>query len=509
MKAFIGRYADKIVGVISSFDRVVITGTILDICYADAMGRYLRNKGIRIFDYTRFAEPLREQIRKNAEEIACSSGLEIEFIRSKNFRQDDRIDEIIARRGNHPGLVHIFSVMERCPSFKPWHDKATGKTFLKHTQAKCLHYYFYFIDQDLGLCYVRVPTWAPFRLQIYFNGHNQLAAKMDKLGIGYTQIDNSFLAIDDFAKAQELADVIDVGWLHKRLNEFAERFCPVIRHFSSGYYWSLMQLEYATDIVFKSREDLQPIYQHIVRTAVHAVKADNIATFLGRKLNGNYQGEMGNSFHTRIQGTRIRHHMGHVSIKMYDKFGIVLRIEVTANDVSFFKHHRRVEHRDGTSETKLAPVRKFIYSLPVMSELMKAANRRYMDFVAAIDDRSAAIKDLDALSRPATDGNRTFRGFNLFHGDDLDLFLAIARGEFMISGCRNKNLRGLLNKTGSQVSRMLKRLKTHGLIKKIGRTYKYYLTALGTRLVTTALRLREMFVIPSLTGPQQPSPQNS
>jgi hypothetical protein len=509
MKAFIERYADKIVGVISSFDRVVITGTILDICYADAMSRHLRSKSIRIFDYTRFAEPLREEIRKNAEEIAADSGLEIEFIRSKNFRQDDRIDEIIARRGNHPGLVHIFSVMERCPSFKPWHDKATGKTFLKYTQAKCLHYYFYFIDRDLGLCYVRVPTWAPFRVQIYFNGHNQLALKMDKLGIGYTQIDNSFLAIDDFTKAQELADVIDVGWLQKRLNKFAERFCPVIRHFSSGYYWSLMQLEYATDIVFKSQEDLQPIYQHIVRTAVHAVKADNIATFLGRKLNGNYQGEMGNRFHTRIQGTRIRHHMGHVSIKMYDKFGIVLRIEVTANDVSFFKHHRRVEHRDGTSEMKPAPVRKFIYSLPVMSELMKAANRRYIDFVAAIDDRSAAIKDLDAVSRPASDGNRTFRGFNLFHGDDLDLFLAIARGEFMISGCRNKNLRGLLNKTGAQVSRMLKRLKTHGLIKKIRRTYKYYLTTLGTRLVTTALKLREMFIIPSLAGPQPPSVQNS
>lgn len=500
MKSFTERYSDKILGVISCFDRVVITGTLLDICYAQGMAALLRRKNIRIFDYTKFAEPLREEIRENAEKIARDSGLEIEFIRRKDFRKEGRIKEIVASRGDRPGLVHVFSAMEQCPSFKPWYDKNNGKTFLKHTEAKCLHYYFYFIVKDLGLCYMRVPTWAPFRLQFYFNGHNQLAGKMDKQGIGYTQMDNSFLNIDDFAKAQGLADNIEVGSLQNTLNQFAEKFCPVIRHFSCGYYWSLMQIEYSTDIVFKSQQDLKPLYEHIVRTAIHTVKAHNVATFLGHKLNGNYQDEIGNDFHTRIQGTRIKHHMGRVSIKMYDKLGIVLRIETTVNDVSFFKHHRKVERRNGAKEMKLAPVRKFIYSLPVMSELMSAANRRYIDYLAAINDPSAGIKDLDELSKPVSDGNRTFRGFNLFHGDDLDVFLAIARGEFTISGCRNKNLRELLKRNGPQISRMLKRLKTHGLIKKIGRTYKYYLTALGLKVVTTALKLREELIIPSLAG---------
>ncbi len=64
--------------------------------------------------------------------------------------------------------------MEPCMSYRPWHDKTTGETFLKMREAKCLHYYFYFIDEDFGLCYLRVPTWAPFRLQFCFNGHNWL-----------------------------------------------------------------------------------------------------------------------------------------------------------------------------------------------------------------------------------------------------------------------------------------------------------------------------------------------
>ena len=113
-----------------------------------------------------------------------------------------------------------------------------------------------------------------------------------------------------------------------------------------------MQVEYATDIVFRRRDDLEPLYEALARTAIHTVKPGDVATFLGRKLTDQFQGEVGNDFHTRIEGTRIKHHMGRASIKMYDKLGVVLRIETTANDVTFFKHRRRVEHRDITFQSQ-------------------------------------------------------------------------------------------------------------------------------------------------------------
>jgi hypothetical protein len=260
-----------------------------------------------------------------------------------------------------------------------------------------------------------------------------------------------------------------------------------------------MQNEYATDIVFKRREDLQALYDALVRSAVHAVKAEHVATFLGRKLDPRYLGEIGNDFHTRIEGTRIRHHMGQVAIKMYDKHGLILRIETVANDVTFFKHHREVEQRDGTREFKLAPVKKTIYSLPVLRELMGASNRRYLDFISAMDDPSTGATSLDKISRPVRDRERTVRGFKLFHGDDLKLFVALLRGEFNSSGLTCRRLcRVLENRTGPQVSRLLRRLRTHGLIRKIGRTYKYYLTDLGRRTIAAALHLREFLVIPAL-----------
>lgn len=114
------------------------------------------------FDYPTFAHPHRDTLRATAESIAAEAGVEIEYIRkSKAFRKEKRIQSVLKERGDHPGLVHIFSAMESCSTYQPWHDKRTHKTYLKSRVGKCLHYYFYFIDEQLGLCYMRVPTWCP------------------------------------------------------------------------------------------------------------------------------------------------------------------------------------------------------------------------------------------------------------------------------------------------------------------------------------------------------------
>jgi hypothetical protein len=496
------RYASRIRGVLSCFDRILITGTLPDICHAKAFTRELNRRQVRIFDFPQFATPLRDAIRDNAERLADENGLVIEHIRRiKAFRKEDRVQKILAERGTHPGLVHIFSAMETCTSFKPWHDKGSGKTFLRPDSGKCLHYYFYFIDPDLGLCHLRVPTWAPFRLQFCMNGHNWLASRLKRLKIGYKLVDNAFVQIEDFARAQQIADRLKPETLHRKLDRYARQFCPAAAEFTAGYHWSIMQIEYATDIVFKSRDALAPLYDHLIRTAVHAIRAEHVATFLGRKLDPRYQGEVGNDFNTRIQGTRIRHRMGPVALKMYDKFGRILRIETVANDVSFFKHHRTVEHRDGSSEKKLAPVRKTLYSLGVLSHIMHACNRRYLEFLSSLDDDSAGRRHLESLSSPARDQKRSYRGLNFFDARDRELLLTLARGEFNLRGFQVRDLRPLLNHlSGAQLSRQIKRLRMHRLVKHVRGTYRYYLTRLGRRVIAAAFRLREGSIIPALAG---------
>jgi hypothetical protein len=499
MLSLLDRYGDQIAGVLSCWDRVVIQGTLPGLCFAEGMTKYLSAHDIRIFDYPRWAEPLRDQIRDNAERLAQQHGIAIEFVRKATFRKEERIKQVLAERGEHPGLVHILSAMEACSSYKPWHDKNTHRTFLKPDTGKCLHYYFYFIDEELGLTYVRVPTWAPFRLQVYFNGHNWLARKLAEAGIDYQLLDNAFVHIADLDAAQKLVEQLTAIKLHRALDRFAQRYCPVIRRLGVDYHWTLMQLEYATDIVFKKQRDLAPIYETLTRTAIHTVKPEHVATFLGRKLTGNYQDEMGNDFSTRIEGTRIRHHMGPASIKMYDKFGLVLRIETTANDVSFFKHHRKVEQRDGTASFKLAPVKKTIYSLADMRELMAAANRRYLDFLSALDDPSDGEHKLLKVCSTSIEQGRSYKGFNFFSADDAAVFHSLLRGEHYISGLRHADLREHLpDRSPSQISRLLKRLRVHGLLKRVGRTYKYYLTRLGLRVSVAGLAIKQLFLRPAL-----------
>jgi hypothetical protein len=492
------RYCDELDGVVSCFDRIVITGSLQPLCYAQGMTRYLYQQGIRVFDYARFAEPLRERLRENAEALAQANGLKIEFIRKKDFRKEDRIRKILKARGERPGLVHIFGAMEACSSYQPWHDKTIGKTYLRPASGKCMTYYFYFMDEQLGLCYVRVPTWCPFRLQFYFNGHAWLANQLQERGIAYEMLDNAFVHIADYAAANQIANEFKVEILHQHLDEVAGQYCPVVTELKLNYYWSIMQAEYATDLVFKSQDTLQAFYPLLLETLTHAVKPADIATFLGRKLHGNYQGELGNRFNKRWLGTRIKHQMGPVSIKMYDKFNLVLRIETTVNKVSFFKHYRQVQHRDGSTSMRWAPMKKTIHSLPALQEVLSAANGRYLKFISAIATPQVGVEKLHQLAETKTEHQHRLKGFNLFSEEDTCLFRTLLQGEFFISGFTNKQLRSYLsNKSASQVTRLLKRLRAHGVIKKVGRRYKYYLTDFGRQAAAMALKLREMVVVPA------------
>ena len=354
------RYADKIAGVLGCFDRLLVTGTLPTLCYAEGMTKYLSARGLRIFDLVKFVQPLTEAIKANAEALAAEAGLKVDYIRKKNFRKQDKVKAVLQQRGEEPGLVWVFSALEPCTTYPPWHDKPSGRTYRRYNDGQCLHYYFYFSDEEFGLCYVRVPTWCPFRLQFYSNGDNWLARQLQRSKIGYQMLDNAFVEIDDWSRAQQIADGWKPARLHRRREEFAPRYCPLFAAIESQYHWSLDTAEYATAVVFRRQADLQTLYGELLRTAIHTVKPDASATFLGKKLTGNYQDEMGHRYNVRIEGTRGRHSMGKSSLQLYDQFGRILRIETSTLDVTFFRHYREGEQRDGARVMKYAPRKKTI-----------------------------------------------------------------------------------------------------------------------------------------------------
>lgn len=257
---------------------------------------------------------MRDEFRVNAERLAAEVGLEIEFTRKRRaLRKEDRLQQMLAERGDHPGLVRIFSAMETCSSDRPWHDKANGKTFFKSISGECLHY--------------------------YFNGHGRLARQLTQAGIAFDTADNT---LADPVEAQRLADGLDATVLHRRIEDWARHFFTVLRHFRSGVHWSFMQVEYATYGVFRCQATFQPLCEAIGRIAVQVINVEHVAIFLGDKLTAHYQWDGGNDF-----STRIRHHMGPASFKLQALRRIGRLRRVHRPEVSFFKHYRHVEQRNG------------------------------------------------------------------------------------------------------------------------------------------------------------------
>jgi hypothetical protein len=492
------RYRSRLHGVLCCYDRIVITGTLPGICYAAGMTSFLYAKGVRIFDYARFAEPLRERIRARAQQLADEQGAQIEFIAKAHIRKEEVVAKVLAARGDHPGLVHVIAAMEACESYKPWHDKGSGRTYLRPDAGKCLHYYFYFIDELLGLCYLRVPTWCPFRLQFYCNGHSWLARKLARAGIDFLAADNAFVRIADIERAQALADTLTPDELHRRLDRYAQRLCPVGEVFGQHYHWSLTQVEYSTDLIFRSETTLAPLYEQLARQAVLAVKAEQVASFLGKKISPMLAQEIGSRFATRIEGTCIKHRFGKTGVKMYDKFARILRLETTTNDVAFFKHHRKVEHDDGTTTRELAPLKKSIYSLIDLREILAGCNRRYLEFLSALEDTASGERDLAHLTEAQHAGERTIKGLNFFERAEQALLRALQRPEFNIHGMRRADIKPFVPLNNSALSRQLHRLRVLGLIKRVTRSYRYYLTRMGRAAIAAACSLTQFHIVPAL-----------
>jgi len=501
MKNFIEKHEDKITGSLSCFDRVLFKG-YLPIRDGKGMESFMASRGLLLKDFKGFVTVCSQVIKDHAHEVAQKNGRPFIHLtaskgkegRARLIAEQDRIDQ---------GLICVFSCIEQCQSFKLRYAKGRGKPRIVSAQPRCLCLYFYIMDREFGLMHVRIQTWFPFVVQIYVNGHEYLARKLNKYGIGYQQIENAFVRIDDLKRAQRFAD----RFAHKNwpriLSSFAKRVNPLMKKLLKGmdYYWITEQAEYATDIMFSNPASLSLLYQKLLRHATVCFSAQDVMTFLGRKLHGNFKGDIGNIFKTRLPGARIKHRMKGNWIKMYNKHGCVLRIETVINHPYEFRIRRRAK-RKGKLVLGWYPMAKRVTNLFRYAEVSLMANNRYLEALSAVDDPRQAYRILNRLCEPVIRDGRRTRGLNPLRKDDVRLFAAILQGEHFVNGFRNRDVAKALGicrssdlrerrRRSARVSRLLRLLRAHGLIAKIPRSRRYRLTLRGATLMSAALYLRE------------------
>jgi hypothetical protein len=234
--------------------------------------------------------------------------------------------------------------------------------------------------------------------------------------------------------------------------------------------------------------------QHGIRT----FHSEDVMRFLGQKLTPagaippRCLGEVLSDLKRRPEGVRLKHRAGQNSVKLYDKQSSVLRVETTINDAHGFKVFRAAEGGP-ENELKWRPMRKSVADFKRRATVSNASNERYLQALAQVDSPKVLGVCVADVCRPVVKDGQRHRALHPL-GDDARLVATLGRGEFNLNGFRNRDLQQHLfeKPTGSEaehrkrsahITRKLRLLRGHGLIKKVPKTHRYQLTDKGRELV--------------------------
>jgi hypothetical protein len=394
------------------------------------------------------------------------------------------------------GLVGILCVMETCPTFKLGYAEGRPRLTPKRVPIRVLYYYF--LDRDLGLMHVRLQTWAPFTCQIYVNGHDFVARKLQQKGLAFEQVDNAFVKLADPQQAQRLADrFAKLPW-PKILESYGRRVNPLLKKELKGlsHYWVVDQAEFATDLLFVSKKALAGLFLRLLEFAVLTFTPKKVFHYLGRKWHENFDGEVQTHYRSeREPGACVKHYMRHNWLKMYDKLGLLLRVETVINQPGEFKVFRECRHRDGRTSSGWYPMCKGVGNLHHYQSHALSCNLRYLEALAPVDDPAPAYQDLRKLTERQRHQGRSYAGFNPARQPEAQLFAAILAGDHIAHGFRNKDLRIALNcdtakdrrRQSAAIARLVKRLHVRGLVAKVPRTRRWRVTEQGRRILSDTL----------------------
>jgi hypothetical protein len=508
MERFLERHQGRVSGVLTGFDRILFRGTLRSISYISGLYNFVHAHRVLYKDFGQFAQGLSQRIKDRVSSIVERSGRPYVYLESSTPSKEKIAQEIAERDRVTEGLVCVLGCVEPCQSFSVRRDAETKTLKLAIAKRKCLHYYVYYIDREFGPMHVRLESWLPFSIQVCLNGREYLARRLERAGIGFEKRDNCFARIDDVKRAQEMLDALVSRKWERFLNAIARRVNPLIERSSGlglhGYYWTIRQSEVATDVMFHDVETLAAVYPPLVRHAIEQFHCKDVLRFLGRRLTSAKAEEMTSELRELVEGIRIKHRVGQNSIKMYDKQGSVLRIETTINNPRPFRACREMI-RDGRPRLEWLPMRKGLADIARRVEICRAANQRYLEALAVVDEPSPTKEVLDPLSRQVRKEGRSYRPLRPIAPEDNELFAAVLRGEHLLNGFRNRDIREAIApgvKPGSEagravighITRCLRLLRAHGLIRKVPTTQRYRITPKGHRAMATALKIRELDV---------------
>lgn len=501
MDTFIHKFGSRINGWITGFDRLVFKGMIRPLMFSAGAQAFLGARGVLNKNYKAWMLAQSGELIEAVDQYARNTcGEKSIYLRSSNDRKDEIAHKHQQQVGITSGLIGVWSCVEAGTTYRATFDRVAGFPQLRVDNARCKHLYFYYDHPVYGFMSVRLQTWFPFGIQIAVNGREWLRRLLDAAGCAYLKHDNKFLYLADYTLAQQLLDKqLDTRWSHM-LNAFLPEVFPTMTHTLGekfGYYWTVWQSEWATDFIFDSPTTVTKLMDKLLCHALLTGTGERVLRYMGRPLRPDgqphplYNPEVLTRVQTWHDGARIRHWADNNSVKAYNQQND-LRLEMTMNRPDRFKVMRHLEDQPNSPKQR-RPLRKGIADLPLRALVANDVNRRFAEQLATLKDETPVREILAQFGVRQHNGRRA-RALDPL-GKDTALLQAIADPALGVSGITNKALQRALGGTpwangkvdkalSARISRHLRLLRDHGVIRKLPKQNRYQLTERGRKLTT-------------------------
>jgi hypothetical protein len=510
VKTFLARFASVVLGVLHGFDHLRFRGSKRLLCYPGGVLSYLRQANVQLVDYKAYAKATTVALCRSIETSAKQAGLYQYLDNCQDSKEEVALRQA-AQQNRTQGLIAVLGCVEPCRIVQVRGDRQTKLLEPRIESGKCLHYYHYYLDPDFGLRYTRLQSWFPFTLHVGLNGRDWLGQQLTKAGLRYVKKENCFTWVEDWDAAQALLDqqlTTDWAALLDRWAQESNSLAATLLTAPVPYYWAVQEGEYATDIAFRTPEDLGQLYRRLVHFATEVLKSTDVLRFMGYRVtkadrpHANLGGEVMTTIKELVQGTCVKHHVVKNLLKMYDKFMQVLRLENMLINVRDFKVYRTREG-DADGPMEYLRLRKGVADIHRRAQLGQKINERYAAALATVEDKTPLGELTQDLGQSASWKGRSVRALNPLAPADAALLEAVNRGEFIVNGFRNRDLRGLLfadapeatpeesKRQSAKVTRLLRLLRAHGLITKIHKTHRYQVSKVGRSKVAALLAARQ------------------
>jgi hypothetical protein len=317
MKSVVSVLSGLVSGILNGFDRLVFRGHLPQLVYRRGMECFLCCNDILFKDFKKHSIAQTQRLLQASFAEAKRLDRPIIYLQSASASKEELARALAAKKGIQEGFIAIFKVVEPCSTFYLHRNRRTQMLEIQPKVGKCSFLYRYAFHPVFGFMNARVQTWYPYSVQICLNGREWLARQLDQAGLKYRRHDNKIVWVEDFGRAQELLDQqLQVHWptlLDGIVKDVHPAHPELLGRMPIDYYWCVHQSEWASDIIFRSAEDLGRLFPQWLRHAMTNYTSTDIYRFLGRKLTPDgkiwtrFQGEVKSSMTRRQEGVRIKH----------------------------------------------------------------------------------------------------------------------------------------------------------------------------------------------------------